>query len=349
MASAKAVRRTTAATNKKKNIVIASILLLSIGRTAAACSDDKQNNVEPPKPTPTNDATPDGPTKPLEPFDGNFNTQPDSGDAGPPCDITKDYGAPVLITSPKELFSVRFVKNEGLAYVTAACGLACATGKDVFTTIIKASTTLDTPLPVPSASTAGNDESATLTNDGKTLVMATSDTLDASEQKHLVRYVDPGTGTFQVDTASLVPASPAAADVQPYLLPDQTLYFATNRLVRNQTYQVFRAARTATGYDEPVSVTNVNLGGTDQQFPVATADDQVIYFSTARAPTLGGFDIWKSVRAPGGDFQEPTHVDGFSSAGHDAVTWVSPDTCNLYLISDREGSRKLYRASRPPK
>lgn len=321
-----------------------SVGLLAFVRFSVACSSDDSNNPTT-TPTPTQDAQPD--TTPFVPSDsGPFNPQDTS--VPPQCDGTKDYGAPVAMPGPKEIFSARFVKNEGLIFVTASCGPACATGSDVFTTIVKDGG-LDNFLPVASGSTAGNDESATLTTDGKTMIVATASTTDAAAYRHLARYVDPGTGTFALESPVLVADTPEADDVQPYMLPDQTLYFASNRLVRNETYQVFRAAHNAQGgYDAPAKIDAINVGGTDQQYPVATADESVIYFSSPRAPTLGGLDIWRVVKDGTGAYGAAEHVQAFSSDKRDFVTYISPDACHLYFLSDREGgSLKLFKASKP--
>ena len=54
------------------------------------------------------------------------------------------------------------------------------------------------------------------------------------------------------------------------------------------------------------------------------------------------FDIWQTQRASiNGAWGPPTEVKGVNSTKNDVATWLSPDGCRLYLISDRGASTNI--------
>jgi hypothetical protein len=60
-------------------------------------------------------------------------------------------------------------------------------------------------------------------------------------------------------------------------------------------------------------------------------------------------DVWTATRKNRADaFDPPTRVVELSSKYLDGPTWLSPDGCRLYLLSDRasEGVYRIYVSAR---
>jgi len=67
---------------------------------------------------------------------------------------------------------------------------------------------------------------------------------------------------------------------------------------------------------------------------VISVDRLTIYLASNRTGSQG-FDIWRSHRSSIQDgFPTPTKVDELETAGNDFPTWISPDNCRIYLLSD---------------
>lgn len=276
----------------------------------------------------------------------------------PACDPTRDFGAPVAVAGmPDGIISARFSPDELKAYISKPCGAACPTdpaAEDVYLTTRTSTTSpfgaLGAVAPVNSPTAA--DIHPTLTEDGKVMILSTraSDTGTLSPSFHLRRYLDTG-GGFLANPGYAVATDASSAEIQPYLVSNtQTLYYAAIKPTTGGRHVLFRAIRTSDAYPTPVELTALNGTANEAQFPVATADDSVVYFSSNRpAGGGGGFDIWRAAGTGGGVFTSIVALPGLSSPALDWPTWISPDTCRLYLISDRAtaGTYKLYLATKP--
>jgi hypothetical protein len=91
-------------------------------------------------------------------------------------------------------------------------------------------------------------------------------------------------------------------------------------------------------------------GASNDTRPVLSPDGLRIYFASDRPSGAGLLDIYTATRAVvTGAFAAPQRVAELSTASNDAPTWLSPDGCRLYFVSDRAGGTglDLYVASKP--
>jgi Tol biopolymer transport system component len=73
----------------------------------------------------------------------------------------------------------------------------------------------------------------------------------------------------------------------------------------------------------------------------------VMYLSSNRAGTAGGYDLWRTTRPSRAQaWTVPVHVDSLATAGTETEPWVSPSETELYYSGDGLGGRDLYLATR---
>jgi hypothetical protein len=153
---------------------------------------------------------------------------------------------------------------------------------------------------------------------------------------------------------------PAWSEGAPYLLPRPSdaltkVYFMSNGRSPNAgSYDVFATELNAFG--TPLGITNigsVNTSGFDG-WPVISSDDTVLYFGREGA---GNRHIYVSDRVGSAidAFGAPRLVPELDGLHDQFPTWISPDNCRLYFMSNRpktvpaEGPFNLWVVERPPK
>jgi hypothetical protein len=84
--------------------------------------------------------------------------------------------------------------------------------------------------------------------------------------------------------------------------------------------------------------------------PKVSADEKTLVFTSTRPGGKGGFDIWITTRASTASaWGSPVNVSELNTSAADFASWLSPDLCRLYLVSDRPGGfgfADLYVAER---
>lgn len=140
-----------------------------------------------------------------------------------------------------------------------------------------------------------------------------------------------------------------ADDGDPFLSDDGLeLWFASARMGR---YRIYRSSRPnfATAFSAPVEVTELTSTGDENAMPTLSRDRLHIYIDSNRTGSLGSLDIFVASRASlAGTFSPPVNVTAVNSSSNDRVVGTSPDECELYLVSLRSGTLRLYVAKRSP-
>lgn len=68
--------------------------------------------------------------------------------------------------------------------------------------------------------------------------------------------------------------------------------------------------------------------------PSLSANGKVLYFSSNRKGSLGGFDIWKSIRKEDGNWGNPINLGStINTPGNDECPFIHPDGTTLYFSS----------------
>ena len=303
---------------------------------------------------PPGDASPDstvdsGPDAPA-PADAGADTAPaaDAGDAGSPCDPTKPFAAPVLLTSLQSAGrdgDLRLLPDELTGFFWSSRGDAGS--PDLYTT-----TRADTMSAFGNVSLLNNVNSGsyqydpTVTADGLTLAFRSSRDGGAGGDD-LYWASRASTGGDFAGVAPIAGVNSSSSDVQPFLIPSGTeIYFSSNR---TGDYDIYRATGSGGTFAAPTAVSEVNMTGVVDQNPAVSADDLTILFSSDRTGGMGARDIWIATRSStSATFGTPTDLAGVNTAGSDYPGWLSPDGCRLYLHSDVSGSSHIYLATRPP-
>jgi hypothetical protein len=132
----------------------------------------------------------------------------------------------------------------------------------------------------------------------------------------------------------------------PYVTPDGgALYFHS---YRNYNFDIYRARRTATGFDPPESL-SINTAGTES-VPVVSPDEKTIYFYRD-GDIPGPKGIWMATRESATDpFGMPVSLAELEVPYPPASpTWISPDGCRLYFQEvDPQYGFGIYVAERLP-
>ncbi len=270
-------------------------------------------------------------------------------DAGPACNPTSPFGAPVLVAGLESTATeggLRLTPDEttGFFWSTRPGGpgttnLYMATRSD--------RTAAFANIALLSINMTGNQYDPSVTADALTLAFGSD---RASSDGSFDLFLATRT-TSAADFGGVIPLSTlntASNDQQPYLLPDGSeIYFSSDR---SGDSDVYRARRNGSGFGPPSAVTEINTAGIADEHPVISGDDLTIFFSSTRAGGVGNIDVWTATRATtSSQFGAITDVQAVNTASKDIPDWISPDGCRLYLHSDvNGGSPHEYIATRSP-
>jgi hypothetical protein len=98
----------------------------------------------------------------------------------------------------------------------------------------------------------------------------------------------------------------------------------------------------------PQPITELSSGEIETS-PRLSSDERSIYFSSSRGPVLGKRDVWVATRLNVADpFGTPKRDDTLSSIDDDYPSWLSEDSCLMYLTRiDAADVFTVYLARRP--
>jgi Tol biopolymer transport system component len=143
-------------------------------------------------------------------------------------------------------------------------------------------------------------------------------------------------------------------EITPYIVPDgSAIYYAFGD--GGNSFDIYRAVRAAGDADVSAFTTPSAVGGINtpmrEEEPVVTADELTIYYGSNN--NNGQFDIYVARRStatsPFGTPAAVTELD--DPLAYDAPTWISPDQCEIWFMSNRSGSTgglDIYMARKPP-
>jgi Tol biopolymer transport system component len=277
-------------------------------------------------------------------------------DATPPrCDVSKPFGAPVLLTDLNSAQNDDYVwlpADELTVYVGSerTGGLGAA---DLWiATRASASAAFGTLTDITSLDSTAYDERPSLTADGLAIFFDSNRGTDGHYDIYIATRADV--------SADFGPPSPVTAinaananDQSPTISADGTvLYFMSDRAGGAGGFDLYRATRanTSTPFGTPTAVAELNSANNDED-PVVSADGLTIFFESDRAGGPGSLDILKATRATTSDgFGTPVLVTELNTPTGDWVTWLSADGCRLYggnNATNAAGKDDLWLATRP--
>lgn len=281
---------------------------------------------------------------------------PDAGkDAGPRCDPSKPFGAPVpvaeLNTAANDLFA-RLTHDELTVYFerfpSADAGVPGGTGGgDLFVASRPSATaSFGQPISLSSLNTAGNQFDPTPTGDDLTLYFASTRSGGAGVAD-LWAATRTDTAAAFGSVVNLGTLDTPAQEHTPYAMADGlTLYFTREAA----SVDLLRATRTSsTSFTVDTSGIFAAINGASANLaPAVLPDELTIYFASDRSGSKGPLDIWKATRSSKSDaFGSVVNVSELNTTGTDVPTWISDDGCRMYLYDDSAGSSDIYVATKP--
>jgi hypothetical protein len=251
-------------------------------------------------------------------------------DAGPRCDITKDFGAPapiVEINTADEDAVADLSPDETTMYVATN---HFATGMHLYTTT-RASPTAPWPalasmFPVG----AYDDWDVTVSPNGLVAVLS-SDRSGTNDELYFSKRTST---TMSFTSVVAATALNSTADEQTPQFSDDgnTIYFDSSRAGTRDLY--WATVTSGTAFGTPTPITELNTSALEAG-AVLSKDELTIYFLSGRAPSPEG-DIYTAKRATkSSPFGIATQVTSLNSSALDGPTWLSPDGCVIYIISTR--------------
>lgn len=270
-------------------------------------------------------------------------TAPDTSAAR--CDPNKPLSTPVELT---ELSSGATTEDTAARLTSDELRVAFSSTRDGGFDIFEATRPMKAGafaniVDVPGIDTQSFEESdPTLSSDGTLLVFTSDRPNNLGGGFDLWTANRPSvSGPFNAPT-SIMGANSPQSDSYAYLVT-KGLYFGSNRVGDFDLYRADFANGDATNVTAVTAINTTN----QETFPVVSADETVMYFSTARKDGGADFDIWVSTRASSAaPWGQPVVVPEVSTKFNDFPTWISNDLCRLYLSTSTAGHFKVYVATR---
>jgi Tol biopolymer transport system component len=202
-----------------------------------------------------------------------------------------------------------------------------------------------TPIPVSNVNSDASEEHPGLSDDGLTLWFASDR--------------GGGLGSFDIyvatrtDRSSGTPWSmPMPASTLNGVANDESPQVDSSELVMvmargpNGAEDLFISTRatTASTWPEPTPIAELNQASTSETAPMMSADGQTIYFTSNRGG--GGAELYLATRTTDRTFAAPTPISELDATLEQTDPWISPDQRTIVFVSDQDGTRDLWEATR---
>jgi len=198
----------------------------------------------------------------------------------------------------------------------------------------------------------GSASGPALTSDGLTMYYALVATNQTTGGDIYVTTRTDKASDFPAGTQVAGQVNSAVDDLDPFITEDESvLYIDSAR--GGAGLHLYVAVRQPGGtFGTPQALTDFNTTAIDGH-PVLSHNGLTLYWSSTRADggAQGGTDIWAATRpSTAGSFSAPVRVPELSSANNESTSWISPDSCLVYLQSDRtggSGAQDIWQAVKP--
>jgi hypothetical protein len=270
----------------------------------------------------------------------------DGGNNGlPGCDLAKPFGRPVLVaglSSAAEDAGLRLLPDEKTAFF-----FSTRSGTKLLYTASRSSVTAAfANVSVLANINASDQGDPAISADGLTLFFASLRTGGVGDNDIYQATRNTLTADFK-NTRLAANVNTPASEVQPYITQDGTTLYFVRALASGEA--VFRATGSVTrGFTNASAISEID-GPTNDDAPVLSADGLTLYWASDRPGGMGDLDIWQAHRpSTSAAFDELAQVSSVNTAGLDAPSDVSEDSCRLYLTSTRAGRTGIYVVTRLP-
>ncbi len=267
-------------------------------------------------------------------------SQDGPGGAGA-CNLSRSFGEPVPVpgevNTAMDEVAPRLSADELTLYFARHAADTPGALNDIYIASRSSLTTpFGTPAPLAINTASANEMDPMVATDGLTLFFASDRAPGMGES-------DIYFSTRAITTVGFMAAMPVpgvntpGTEMQPFLAAGGDLWLAYRRPGSDTALHLRRAPKTTVGFGTPVAIPELD-GNADDSWPVLSADELTIYFSSARTgPDVQGKpDVWVANRATrSGNFSAPVDLVAVNTAASEYVGWVSPDGCRLYFASNR--------------
>lgn len=183
-----------------------------------------------------------------------------------------------------------------------------------------------------SVNTADDEYLPALTVDGHMLVFTRK---GPQREDIYVSYRDAGKWTPASSLSSSInsPFNEGSESISP---DGQTLYFTScSRPGGRGGCDIYYAVKRGEAWSRPVNLGEpVNSRAWESQ-PSISPDGKTLYFASDRPGTLGGIDIWKTVRREDGSWSQPENLGPeINTPYEEQVPFIHPDNQTLYFTSE---------------
>lgn len=296
---------------------------------------------------PASDKTADdrGPTGTTTP-PADTTTPPTNPMPGAKCDLTKPFGAPMLVnglSTTQHFATPRLSSDERTIFFTTKVGTQSRIARAVRAT---GSTAFGPATVLDAQSSTSKDNDPSVSADG-TMLFFSSERAGAKDKLYVA--LAPTAGASFGAPQMVTGVGSADADEQhPYfrVAGGGELWFSSTR---GGQWEIWTAKKSGAGFATPVRVEELRNAEATRQ-PMVSEDGLTIVFASERAGGKGQRDLWTARRASATSaFGTPEVITSVNSAADEFAGWLSPDGCRLYFSSDRVTPKlhNVYVATRP--
>jgi Tol biopolymer transport system component len=193
-----------------------------------------------------------------------------------------------------------------------------------------------TPMIIPGASGAGEQDDGTLSASGLELVFALANAADANRKDLYIATRGSTAVAFGAPNKLVFSVVGSSEETPRFSADDKTLYFASDRAGGAGGLDIYKATRATIGgaWSAPALVAGPNTAASEKWFmPCAlNTDDLVVSGVDLAAGTVGG--------------AAPTVVAELSSAQPETGSFLSGDCLTAYFASSRSGTFMIYTSHR---
>lgn len=129
----------------------------------------------------------------------------------------------------------------------------------------------------------------------------------------------------------------ATINETPYIMQDHMIYWASDA---TGTLDMYRATWNGSSFRSPERITGIDVVDNNlKTSPVVTPDELTLHFQSARAGSVGTYDIWMATRTSTvAAFGMPMNLSILNGSENDIPSWISADNCLLYFTRNVGGS-----------
>lgn len=203
-----------------------------------------------------------------------------------------------------------------------------------------------TPIPILELNSTNNEEHPSLAGDGLSLWYA-SDRPGGlgSYDIYVATRADRNSGTLWSNPQLATALNGGGNDEAPQIDPTERVMVMAAGPNNQENLFVSTRATTADAWPAPSPIAELNAGPTSETGPMLSSNLLTIYFSTNRNGSSD--ELYFATRTtPTGTFGTAVPIGELDAGSNQTDPWISPDQRTIVFVSEQDGSRDLFEATR---